>query len=154
MRNSPFLPMTQITYRDWTFDCEVEATREAYDAIPAGGVETCECSGCRNFLVQRESVWPEEILKLFDELGVSYKQAAEIYHTAKLPSGLHLYGGWFHFVGVIQNESIGPTTLGRFTVDFLSERALATKAFENHPLVQIEITAEIPWVLAEEPELD
>ena len=146
--------MTQITYRNWTFDCDVEATRKAYDSISAGGVETCECSGCRNFLVQRELVWPEEILRLFDELGVSYKRDAEIYHTARLPSGLHLYGGWFHFVGTIQNEPIGPVTLGRFTIDFLHNRDLAAKAFEHYPLMQIEITVEIPWVLAEEPELD
>jgi hypothetical protein len=145
--------MTQITYRDWLFDCDVEVTRAGYETILAGGVETCDCAGCRNFLAQRDSVFPVEVLKLFSELGVDYKRDAEIYHTARLDPGVHLYGGWFHFVGAIVKEPIGPATLNNFTIDFLPNNALAAKTFENQPLVQIEITAKLPWVLSE-PELN
>src|SRR5438046_5879300 len=63
--------MTQITYRDWILDCDVEVTRAGYETISAGGAESCDCAGCRNFLAQRESVYPAEILNLFDELGVN-----------------------------------------------------------------------------------
>jgi hypothetical protein len=141
--------MTEITYRDWMFDCDVGATRKAYETISAGGVETCECSGCKNFLAQRDSAFPAEIMKLFDEMGVNYKRDAEIYHITRLQPRLHQYGGWFHFVGNILKQPVGPANLDHFTVDFVSDNALAAKAFENQPLVQIEITAEIPWVLTE-----
>src|SRR5258708_5745822 len=63
--------MTQITYRDWILDCDVEATRAGYETISAGGAESCDCAGCRNFLAQRDSVYPAEVLNLFDELGVN-----------------------------------------------------------------------------------
>ena len=141
--------MTEITYRDWVFDCDVEGTRKAYESIAAGGVETCECTGCKNFLVQRDSLFPDEVLNLFKQLGVNYKRDAEIYHTARLRPGVHLYGGWFHFVGAIRNEPIGPAKFDNFTIDFITDPTLADKAFENQPLVQIEITTEISWALPE-----
>jgi hypothetical protein len=145
--------MTQITYRDWTFDSDVDLTRAGYETITAGGAETCDCVGCRNFLAQRDSVFPAEVLQLFLKLGVDYKRDAEIYHTARLEPSLHLYGGWFHFVGTILKQPIGPATLDEFTIDFIPNNALAAKVFENQPLVRIEITVKLPWVLSE-PELN
>ena len=141
--------MTRITYRDWIFDCDVDVTRKGYETIIAGGVETCDCTGCKNFLIQRDAVFPAEVLDLFNELGVDYKRDTEIYHTAQLQPGLHLYGGWFHFVGTIIKEPLGPATLDNFTIDFIPNNDLAAKAFQNQPLVQIEITVKLPWVLAE-----
>ena len=144
--------MTQITYRNWILDCDVEATRAGYETVSAGGAETCGCAGCRNFLVQRDSVYLGEILNLFNELGVNYKRDAETCHTSRLEPGLHLYGSWFHFVGAIVKKPIGPATLNHLTIDFIPHNALAAKAFENQRLVQIEITVKLPWVLTE-PEL-
>lgn len=147
--------ITKINYRDWIFDCDVEATSHAYESILIGGVEECECSGCRNFVKQREGVFPEEIRNLFGQLGINYKRDAEIYHITRMESGLHLYEGWFHFIGNILKEPIGPAKLNEhFTVDFLVGSSLAAKSFENHSLVQVEITAEIPWILREEKEPD
>jgi hypothetical protein len=145
--------MPKIIYRDWIFDADVGVTCAGYETISVGGVETCDCAGCRNFLAQRDSVFPAEVLKLFSELGVDYKRDAEIYHTARLEPNLHLYGGWFHFVGTILKEPIGPATLDNFTIDFIPNRDLAAKAFAHQPLVQIEITVKLPWVLSE-PELN
>ena len=141
--------MTQIAYRDWIFDCDVEATHARYETLSAGGAESCHCAGCQNFLAQQESVCPAEVLNLFDRLGVNYKRDAETYHMARLEPGLHLYGSWFHFVGSIIKEPIGPATLNNFTIDFVPNNALAAKAFENQRLVQIEITVKLPWVLSE-----
>lgn len=145
--------MIQIQYREWILDCDVEVTRAGYETISAGGADLCDCAGCRNFLAQRDSVFPAEISKLFETLGVDHKRDAEIYHTARLATGLHLYGGWFHFVGAIVNEPTGPATLDNFTIDFVPNNALAAKAFQNQRLVQIEITMKLPWVLSE-PELN
>jgi hypothetical protein len=141
--------MTQITYRDWIFDCDVESTREGYASITAGAVEKCPCAECRNFLAQRNSVFPAEVLDLFNRLGVDYKRDAETYHMGRLEPGVHLYAGWFHFVGTILKEPIGPATLDNFTIDFIPHNALAAKDFENQPLVQIEITVKLPSVLSE-----
>jgi hypothetical protein len=94
-------------------------------------------------------------VSLFGELGINYERDAEIYHTARMESGLHLYGGWFHFIGSISKQPEGPAKVDEhFTIDFLLDRALAAKSFENQPLVQVEITAEVPWVLKDEKEMD
>lgn len=147
--------MTQIDYRDWIFDCAVEATLRAYKDILVGGAERCECSGCRNFVKQRDFIFPEELLNLFRQLGINYQRAAEIYHMARIESGLHLYGGWYHFIGHILKQPIGPAKLNEhFTVDFLVRGSLAAKSFGNQPLVQVEITAEVPWILKGEKEPD
>jgi len=94
-------------------------------------------------------VFPAEVLDLFHHLGVDYKRDAETYHMAPLEPGLHLYGAWFHFVGTISKQPAGPATLDTFTIDFIPHNALAAKAFENQPLVQIEITVKLPWVLSD-----
>jgi hypothetical protein len=145
--------MMQITYRDWIFDCDVEATRAGYQTTSVGGAESCECTYCRNFVLQRDSVYPAEVMNLFNELGVNYTRDAETYHMARLEGGLHLYGSWFHFVGSILKKPIGPATLDNLTIDFVPDDALAAKAFEDQRLVQIEITVKLPWVLPE-PELE
>jgi len=142
--------MNKILYRDWIFDCDVEGTHRAYERILTGGLEECHCSGCRNFLEQRESVIPDEVMNLFGQLAINHRRDAEIYYAAPLESGLHLYGGWFHFIGSILKQPNGPANVGEhFTIDFLPSQDLAAKSFGDQPLVQVEITAEVPWVLEE-----
>ena len=95
------------------------------------------------------------MLKLFAELGVDYQRDAEIYHQAKLETGAHLYGGWFHFIGKIEKQPLGPAQIRKdFTIDFILARHLAAPSFGDEPLVQIEIAAELPWILKEEKEPD
>jgi len=87
-------------------------------------------------------------MMLFADLGVNYKRDAEIYHITQLESGLHQNGGWFHFIGSIVKQPIGPLVSITLSLTLCPDRALAAKAFENQPLVQIEVT-EIPWALSE-----
>lgn len=143
--------MTQLAYRDWLFECDPGSTRTAYQQIAHGGAEECGCTGCQNFLAQRDDVFPEEVLKLFAELGVDCRRDAEIYLQAKLESGSHLYGGWFHFIGKIEKQPLGPAQISEgFTIDFLPARHLAAPSFADQPLVQVEITAALPWIVEEE----
>jgi hypothetical protein len=145
--------MKEVNYRSWIFECDAEATRLAYKNISLGGAEKCGCSMCQNFVEARQIIYPVEVLHLFDKLGINYKREAEVYHMARLDSGLHLYGGWLHFIGRILKQPDAPEKLNdHFTVDFLEQKALAAEAFGNQPLVQIELTMEIPWILKEEKE--
>src|SRR6267142_1334924 len=79
---------------------------------------------------------------------------------ARLASGKHLYGGWFHFVGSILSgadaakqvaENLWQPDLERisenFNLGFSSRVELARKPFVGLRLVQLEFTAEVPWVL-------
>ncbi|MDQ3755101.1 MAG: hypothetical protein M3371_10255 [Acidobacteriota bacterium] len=57
---------------------------------------------CWNFIEARQIIYPDEVLRLFDQLGVNYKREAEAYHMTRLDSGLHLYGAWLHFLVQIE----------------------------------------------------
>jgi hypothetical protein len=106
------------------------------------------------------------VLALLEKLGISSNREAEIYHMARLKSGRHLYGGWFHFVGSVISgadaakqvaENIWQPDLAEaseyFSLGFSSRLGLVRESFRGTPLVQLEFTAEVPWVLAmPEPE--
>jgi hypothetical protein len=101
-------------------------------------------------------------------LGISPPWEVEVYEAGRLPTGLHHYGGWFHFVGTIESgsnawrsvsqepllksadfEALSPTV----SIGFHTDIALVRPPFEGLPLVQLEISVDLPWVInAEEPE--
>ena len=96
------MSMETIQVYRWILQCDPEATRRAFLRVPIGCAEECGCDGCQNFLAARDYAYPSEALALFNRLGIAYNREAESYPTARLGSGLHLYGGWFHFIGSIQ----------------------------------------------------
>jgi hypothetical protein len=147
--------MARLAYREWIFDCDVEATRKAHDGIDYSGAEACDCYLCRNFLAARPDVFPTEFLDLFVRLGIDHRKEAESYHIVRLAPGLHLYGAWYHFVGQIVQQPDSPAKLSEnLTIDFITKRDLAAESFANQPLVQVEITLEVAWTLTQEEEPD
>jgi hypothetical protein len=158
--------MDSIHFGRWQVSADREASKQAYAAISKGGPETCTCKPCLNFVAAREHVYPADVLALFETLGISFNRETEIYHMARLSSGKHLYGGWFHFVGSIVSgadaakpigENLWQPSLERVTEDFSlgfsSRIALPEKPFVGKPIVQVEFTANVPWVISEpEPE--
>ena len=106
--------------------------------------------------------------RILDQLGISPPWEAEVYEAGRGASGLHHYGGWFHFVGTIESGGDAWRLVNRGAAAFkvaefepLSETlavgvhtdvALVREPFAGLPLVQLEIAAELPWVIAaEEP---
>ena len=87
------------SFGDWEFTCDRQATLDSYARAAYGGADRCSCNGCRNFIVAPERAFPLEFLKFLDSLGIDSRKDGEVYHNARLATGLHDYGGWFHFVG-------------------------------------------------------
>jgi hypothetical protein len=157
--------LTSIQCGRWLVSCDVEATRRAYTAVAQGSAEECGCNTCQNFAVQRARVYPATTLALFDSLGIQPDREAEVSHFARLESGLHFYGGWFHFMGSIVSGADAAKQISEnrwqsdlenetedFSLGFTSMTHLVRKPFEGFPLVQLEFNANIPWVLqTEEP---
>src|SRR5438046_2583462 len=102
--------MEHIHFYRWRLACDSLATRQAYSQIEMGDPEACGCCYCRNFILARDQVYPNEVLDLLHELGVDSRREREVYHMCRLPNGLHYYGGWFHLVGSIESEGteVGP----------------------------------------------
>lgn len=149
----------------WTLSSDPEATRTAYAAIPVGSPEECGCTHCLNYAAQRSTIYPEQVLKLFDQLGIAPNREAEIYHMARLECGKHSYGGWFHFVGSILSGADAAKQIAEnlwqpdleaasefFDLGFSARSQLVREPYKGLPLVQFEFTVKIPWIIsAEEP---
>src|ERR1700739_3434777 len=152
--------LESIRFGRWEINCDAESTKRAYLSVTTGGPEKCGCEPCLNFAAARVQIYPAQVLTLFGRLGISPKREVEVYHMARLSSGKHLYGGWFHFSGSIISgseawkeaaenlrtpdfEEVNET----FRLGFTSRLGVVREAFEGLPLVQLEFTAKVPWVL-------
>src|SRR6266480_2150525 len=99
--------MPELRIGDQLVRFDREATIAAYSAIAESWAERCNCSGCRNFALQRDQVYPMEFRDLLCTLGIDPGKEGEAVHYG--PTGeLQFYGGWFYFVGeLLENgESI------------------------------------------------
>ena len=164
--------MPEIAVGDWTVEADPVATRLAHNAIATGGPEVCGCQGCRNFIAGRELAYPPEALRVFDLLGMRRDRETEVGGPIDLGEGRYLYSGFLHFVGrivsgpgVFVDVPVKDPTAGSlsrleyryltaaFGIGLAARRDLADRQFGDAPLVQLEFVTEIPWLLAEPPEV-
>lgn len=137
----------------WSYRCDSEATREAYQRIKIGGVEACGCKTCRNFAAVRDVVYPDRFVEFLKSLGVELSKEAEVYWAFQASPGQHQYCGWFHFVGALENTFDGHELFAPgFKVWLTEASAPSLESLKGYSLVQVEFCAEnVPWVL-DEPE--
>jgi len=154
---------TQVSFRDWELFAERESTAQTYVELELSSAESCRCDYCKNFVEQRERIFPDEVKELFAKLGIDYKKEIEVSEFAKLENGLHFYSGWFHFKGEFKGKDCTvPLQNGGHTFDLTKitenfsigfRRNNALTPFKDNPrIVQIEFDCNIAWVLANEPE--
>lgn len=156
--------MIQTSFGRWTLDIDADATRTAYSKVDVGSPESCGCSPCLNFAAQRDSTFPVGIRSFMAAAGIPVDREAEIYHIGQLDSGLHSYGGWFHFVGNLSagkdafvpiDERTGSFDLHDFGsgafAGISNNIALVNSAFGSRHVLQLEFTVEIPWAIDVEP---
>jgi hypothetical protein len=138
----------------WSIEHERSATAAGYACAPPAGPETCGCGPCHNWATTRDRVLPEAFRRLLEQLGIPWHREAEVYHNCRMESGLHSYGAWYHFVGRVlfgEQECSPHVAFGPFSVYFHSRPVLVPEAFRGHPVVQLEVIAEVPW-LSDVPE--
>ena len=138
----------------WRIEYDRSATVAAHAQSAATGPEMCGCQWCLNWAATRERLLPAEFSRLLDQLGIPFNREAEVYHNARLLTGLHSYGAWYHFVGRVlfgEREGSANVVFGSFSCFFHSSPALAPEVLAGKPVVQLEIEAEVSW-LSELPE--
>jgi len=155
----------EIRYKSWLLRCDPETTRAGYARIEQGAPERCGCDHCLNFIARREQSYPPEVLDLLTRLGIDHRREAEVYHLARLPNGLHQYGGWFHFVGTFEGPGAWEADAsgkrrprlvpvdGHFSLALRRDAQLAPEPLKDQPLVQLDFLVEVPWIL-DRPEPD
>ena len=148
--------MEEFSDRGWTISFDRVATRLAYGQIASGGADGCTCDLCRNWVLSRDTILPTAFKNLLDQLGIPLARDVEVWHCARLDSGLHSYGGWYHFVGSIvsgEREGSPPLTFPPLAVLFRSRRDLVAEPFANQSVVQLDFHCEVPW-LSDVPEAE
>ena len=98
--------MQTIQYKNWSFEVDVARNKAVYQRETEGSTDRCSCLYCRNFLAQKEQLYPQIIQTFLTSIGIDYKKEAEVYHLCLLEHGKHLYGGWFHFKGYCSSHSL------------------------------------------------
>jgi hypothetical protein len=145
-----------VRVSNWLVEVDAVETSRAQAARPAGSPESCDCLECRNFVAARPAVYPVEFTELLAVLGVPSDRESEIWHGGEVAPGRHFCGGWFHFVGEVTEgpdclRGNGSTELAElssgFSVGFTRRLGLVPETFPTSKVVQLEFSAEVPWVL-------
>ena len=158
--------MEAITFFRWSLEVDRARTRAAHAQLTGGGAEECDCDPCKNFVAARNEIVVGELRSLLDSIGVDSSREVEVVHYCRLPSGLHSYGGWFHAVGRItagrdcwRDAGSGvrvpdlEVLSAHLSVGFQTNCDLVREPFRGLPLIQLEIQAEVPWIIsAPEPD--
>jgi hypothetical protein len=148
--------MESLTLPGWSIEFDRAATVAAFADVRIGGSESCSCDPCRNWILTREQLLPTDFRALLDQLGIPFDRDTEVYHNCRLESGLHSYGGWYHFVGrVLEGEhQCSPNVqYGSLSVYFHSQPHLLAEPFAKLLVAELAFDAEVPW-LSEVPEAD
>jgi len=141
---------TSIELLGWRLDIDPETTRQAYRHL---AVE-CGCAYCRNFLAALAQL-PAQVQRTLQIFGVDPAKPAEIVELTQNPDGTHFYSWWYHAVGQIsaERDTADPAASAELTadvtVDISTKADLAAPDFPQ-PILQIELFANLPWVLGEQ----
>ncbi len=156
----------EVQFGPYALDFDVQKTRLFYQKLNNVS-DGCSCPGCRNFEKSVEIV-PDEVKCLFDSLGIDIKKPAKVYANVVNADGMASYGGFYHLCGrLLSGESAWVTVKSNkkatafywdtskiysvskdFNVSFVENCSLVEEGFPK-PFLQMEIDANIPWVLEE-----
>ena len=144
----------------YKLDIDIAKTKRFYDSADRVS-QYCTCDGCLNFEKAVDFLSPA-VRTLFAELGVDMKKVRECYVNCTNNDGTLLYGGFYHICGVLLSGQGGWVkkdddhaywdsnstirTYPNFEISFNKEYDLLEKDFPL-PVIQLDFSANIPWVL-------
>ena len=160
-----------LDFENFSVEIDAEATRQAYEGVHRVG-EGCDCAGCRNFALAIGDGLGEGGRRFFASVGIDDPAQAiglSVYFTQK--DGTLCYGAWYHLFGRIERrvDTVPDVTTAewgeasvlhvgsRLDVYFRDGDGIIGRdaAFGNAAIVQMDLYADVPWVLDEpNPYLD
>jgi hypothetical protein len=153
--------MSRLSIARWTVDVDPVATAKAYSSFNEGSCELCGCAPCRNFIANRDVLFPDAVTEFFREAGIASGLEIETGYYGEVRNGVHLYSAWFHFVGalVAGDDALIPHADGNggsydlapindaFSAGITSNLSCLTDVFPRDSTLQLEFTVELPWVV-------
>lgn len=148
------MPMTETQIGDQTIRFDRDATAAIYGSVEHGFAEECGCIFCKNFAAQRNLVYPASFRALLEQLGIDPNKEGEAFEYGPVEDGCHLYGGWFYFVGemVTAGERNCNAPDSHHFDFFFTTAHPNSRAFRGGPMLAIEFTTHLKWVLVESPD--
>jgi hypothetical protein len=143
--------MEELRLGDQLARFDREATAAAYELLPSGGAERCNCVYCRNFAAQRATAYPESFRALLLRIGIDPNKEGEVFDMVG-PFGdrIRPTGGWFYFVGELVDKGEKLISGGEFQYWFQPAFPRPPACFGER-VAAIEFSTKIPWVLKEDP---
>ncbi len=145
--------MNELQIGDQTIRYDREATAAAYEVVQKGDTEICACLFCKNFLIQRNVAYPASFKAMLQQLGIDLNKEGEVFECGPDAEGYHLYGGWFYLIGELvtpgENSCSGPAPLE--FASFFANSGPKPFYFKGEPLLLLEFSARIQWVLPDDP---
>ncbi len=163
------MPEATIKYKNWKLIVDREATIAAYQKMTSQP-EGCTCTPCENYLDNREQIYPNEIKKLFNQLGIDYRKESEVFEGGRSGNGQYQYVGYFFFIGrfyrVRKRDKKHRAKMSRlvkqmaavtrtFGIDFSKKPGspMVTELFgDTNGFIEIEVAFQIPWTIGAEKE--
>lgn len=145
--------MTEFVFGSCRLAVDTEANRAWYAAHPLPWV-TCDCAGCRNFLLAVKRL-PPAVTAFFGALGLDPEKPGEACWYWGTPETVY-GGGWYHLAGVVpeglpapgqRQTAWFPITEG-FEAAFKPDCDLLPEDFPR-PCFQMELDWALPWLLEE-----
>ena len=149
--------MTEMRIGDQTIRYDRERTVAIYKSLEHGDTERCGCISCRNFAVQRDVIYPPSFRALLEQLGIDPNKEGEAFEYGPVDDGCHLYGGWFYLVGELvaageRNVNAPDSRHDAYCFNYFFTRSHPSAgAFRGGPVLAIEFTTHVKWVLPENP---
>jgi hypothetical protein len=168
----------RIRFARWELSCDPAATRAAYDALEPDVVRSCECHHCRNYRMVAEKAYPAPFLDLLAGLGIDPRKEAKVENSGVRPDdGMHIFDGWYSFVGRIETggevaiggglrDPEGPVSLENYEHEFelvgsdlaigfsgSAEYIVPTLGFAA-PVAHLLFAALVPWVIDYDDDCD
>jgi len=147
------MPRVEAQVGDQTIRYDHGAIAAAYASLPHGDADECGCIFCKNFAAQRDVIYPASFRDLLELLGADPSKEGEAFEYGPADDGCHVYGGWFYLVGEMVAAGEQNTTVADchdFQFWFTAKHPDAS-GFHEEPVLAVEFTAHLKWVLADCP---
>ena len=156
---------SRLTISRWTLDVDSVATSNAYATFDGGSADRCGCADCRNFIAARDTLFPQPVSQFLHDAGIPHDRDIELATFGEIRDGIHLFSGWYHFVGLIVDGpdaaiphedgngwsyDLAPVT-DAFSIGVTTHLSLLADAFPRDSTLQLEFTVELPLQIETQP---
>jgi hypothetical protein len=126
--------MSVVKFQGWQFDCDPDNTRSLYDKKHSDA-ELSMTASCQNLIANRDSLFPADVYKLLDRLGIDPANEYEQNRLNRVDFG-HVYSIVYYFMGGILSPG-----------ETLMVGDACQISFEAHedPFTRVSIMVVLPW---------